>query len=183
MSISKFSLDIKPDIFYNLQVRRLCWPGNIFQIDFSLIFLKHPGSMDWDIIILEKILIVREMSAITGQMLSSKTVLYFSELIFPVIHANVPTPYQQIHPHIITRYFLSCVNGTKSGLYPSPHLRQIYILLLVPVTIRLSSENITLFQFPFTTHLLFSKHQDNRSLLFSALNTTCFWNPCWLKLP
>ena len=64
MSISQFSFDIKPDIFYNVQVRRLCWPGNRFQIVFSLVFLKHPGSMDWGIIIMEKILdiVFREMS-------------------------------------------------------------------------------------------------------------------------
>ena len=126
MSISQFSFDIKPDIFYNVQVRRLCWSGNRFQIVFSLVFLKHPGSMDWGIIIMEKILFSGKFLAITGQMLSSKLVLYFSELIFPVIHVNVPTPYQQIHPDIITWYFLSCVDGTKSGLYPSPRLRQIY---------------------------------------------------------
>ena len=125
MSISQFSFYIKPDIFYNVQVRRLCWPGNRFQIVFSLVFLKHPGSMDWGIIIMEKILFSGKCLAITGQMLSSKIALYFSELIFPVIPVNVPTPYQQIHPHIIG-YFLSCVDGIKSGVYPSPRLRQIY---------------------------------------------------------
>ena len=62
MSISHFSFDIKPDIFYTVQVRRLCWSGNRFQIVFSLVLLKHPGSMDWGIIIIEKILIFREMS-------------------------------------------------------------------------------------------------------------------------
>ena len=54
MSISQFSFDIKPDIVYNVQVKTLCWPGNRFQIVVSLIFLKHPGSMDWGIIIQEK---------------------------------------------------------------------------------------------------------------------------------
>ena len=98
MSIRQFSFDIELDIFYNVQVRRWCWSGNRFQIVSSLIFLKLPGSMDWGIIILEKILIVRKCLAITGQMLSSKIVSYFPELMFPVIHVNVPSVYQQMHP-------------------------------------------------------------------------------------
>ena len=134
MSISQFSFDIKPDIFYNVQVRRLYWPGNRFQIVFSLVFLKHPRSMDWGIIIMEKILFSGKCLAITGQMLSSKIVLYFSELIFPVIHVNLPTPYQQIHPMSLLDIFCP-VLMEPSQVYILHRAYGKYILLLVPITI------------------------------------------------
>ena len=126
MSLSQFSFDIKPDIFYNVQVRRLCWPGNRFQIVFSLVFLRHPRSMDWGIIIMEKILFSGKCLAITGQMLSSEIVLYFSELIFPVIHVHVPTRTNKYTPISLLDIFCPVLMETKSGLYPSPRLRQIY---------------------------------------------------------
>ena len=130
--------------------------------------------------------------AITGRMLSSNIVLYFSELIFPVIHVNVPTPYQQIDlpsrpPPPISLLDIFCpVCMESSHVYILHRVYGKYILLLVPITIWLSSENITLFQFPSTAHLLFSIHQGNRFLLFSALTNTfffktLFWNPCCLK--
>ena len=166
MSLSQFSFDIKPDIFYNVQIRRMCWPGNRFQIVFSLVFLRHPRSMDWGIIIMEKILFSGKCLAITGQMLSSEIVLYFSELIFPVIHVNVPTR--------TNKYTPISSHGTKSGLYPSPRLRQIY-----PVVG--TYNNLTFIRkyhfIPISIHnppsLLLTPRQ--LFLLFSALTTTFFF--------
>ena len=92
--------------------------------------------MDWDIIIMEKILFSGKCLAITGQMLSSEIVLYFSELIFPVIHVNVPTrtnKYTPI-PHVLLDIFCP-VLMEPSQVYILHRAYGKYILLLVPITI------------------------------------------------
>ena len=134
MSLSQFSFDIKPGIFYNVQVRRLCWPRNRFQIVFSLVFLRHLRSMDWGIIIMEKILFSGKCLAITSQMLSSEIVLYFSELIFPVIHVNVPTRTNKYTPISLLDIFCP-VLMEPSQVYILHRAYGKYILLLVPITI------------------------------------------------
>ena len=187
MSISQFSFDIKPDIFYNVQVRRLCWPGKRFQIVFSLVFFKHPGSMDWGIIIMEKILFSGKCLAITSQMLSFKIdlVLYFSELIFQVLHVNVQTPYQQIHPMSLLDIFCPVL------MEPS----QVYILHRA-----YGKYTCCLYLEQFVFHPKISLYSNfHPQPIFSSLSTkatvspifsldhyffffkTLFWNPCWLK--
>ena len=134
MSLSQFSFDIKPDMFYNVQIRRMSWPGNRFQIVFSLVFLRHPRSMDWGIIVMEKIFFSGKCLAITGQMLSSVIVLYFSELIFPVIHVNVPTRTNKYTPISLLDIFCP-VLMEPSQVYILHRAYGKYILLLVPITI------------------------------------------------
>lgn len=90
----------------------------------------------------------------TSHKFSSKMSWYLAAFMFPSTGVIVPTPSQQMKPHIMTSYFASefCFS-TRSGRHPSSFFLQIRTLSSWPIMILLSSEKITRFQFS-TDHCL-----------------------------
>ena len=81
---------------------------------------------------------------ITGQILSSRMLMYLSAFTFPSTLVSVPSQLQQMHSHTLTLNLWSVLPFTKSGLHPSPRFLHTYTRLSCPIQTCDPSLKITL---------------------------------------